>query len=123
MGVRGMNIYMAMLPFLAVQMISVTFFQSLGKPSRAIALNLSQSALFYLMALAVLPRFWGLDGVWAATSFSHLAGGILALFLVIPERIALGNDAGDTSPGRGGQRDSRGSRFPTGAEGLGGFQF
>ncbi len=34
-----------MIPFLAVQLISVIFFQAMGKPVRAIILNLAQGAL------------------------------------------------------------------------------
>ena len=85
MGERGLIIYMIMIPFLAVQLITVTYFQSVGKPLKAIILNMAQTSLFYLIPLWLLPPRIGLDGVWAATSISHLLSGLLGLLLIIPE--------------------------------------
>jgi putative MATE family efflux protein len=89
MGTRGMQIYMIMIPFLALQMMSVTFYQSIGKAAPAIILNLAQGVLFYLTALWLLPLSFGLDGVWAATPVSHLLGGLMGILFIISLRKKL----------------------------------
>ncbi len=85
MGRRGLDIYLAMIPLLSIQMISVIYFQSVGKAFKAVILNIGQSTLFYLLPLGLLPVRFGLDGVWAATPVSHLLGGLLGMALIIPE--------------------------------------
>jgi putative MATE family efflux protein len=85
MGKRGLNLYLAFIPFMAVQMITVTYFQSVNKPLRAILLNMAQSTVFYLIPLWILPQYLGLDGIWWSTSLSHLLGGILGIAYIVPE--------------------------------------
>ncbi|MDC7220213.1 MAG: MATE family efflux transporter [Spirochaetales bacterium] len=90
MGSRALVIYTSMMPFMAIQLISVVYFQSVGKPLQAILLNLGQSTLYFLIPLFLLPLFWGLDGVWAAAPVSHFLGGLTGILLVLPELRKLG---------------------------------
>ena len=85
MGKRGLSLYLMFIPLMAVQMIAVTYFQSVDKPLNAIILNIGQSTVFFLLPLWILPRYIGLDGVWMATSVSHLLGGIMGIIYVLPE--------------------------------------
>ncbi len=93
MGKRGLDLYLAFIPFMAVQMIAVTYFQSVAKPLRAIILNMAQSTVFFLIPLGILPLFLGLDGIWWATSVSHLLGGFLAIAYIVPELRKLPREA------------------------------
>lgn len=93
MGRRGLNLYLAFIPLMAVQMISVTYFQSVGKPLRAIILNMAQSTVFFLIPLWILPPCLGLDGIWWATSLSHLLGGFTGIAYIIPEMRKLPREA------------------------------
>lgn len=80
LGVHAMRISVAMLPLVGFQVISASYFQAIGKPTRAMVLMLSRQVLLLIPAVIVLPRFFGLDGVWAALPaadlFSSLVTGV-----------------------------------------------
>lgn len=51
-------------PIIGFQMVATSFFQSIGKAGVSIFLSLTRQLLFLVPALMVLPRIWGLEGVW-----------------------------------------------------------
>ena len=53
------------------------FFTAVDRPGLSLGLALCRSLGFPLLSLAVLPRFWGLDGVW----LTPVAGGALTALL------------------------------------------
>jgi prepilin-type N-terminal cleavage/methylation domain-containing protein len=58
--------YMALIPIVGFQVVSSTYFQAVGKAKQAAVLSLSRQVLFFIPLLIVLPRFWGVEGVWRA---------------------------------------------------------
>lgn len=93
-GVRGLKLYLLMLPIIGVQVVSSNFFQATGKPLKAALLSLSRQVLILIPAIMILPRFFGLDGVWGATILSDFLATLIAvMFLVkdlktMPDKIA-----------------------------------
>lgn len=77
MGVHGMDIFFKFLPLVGMQMISASYFQSVGKPNQATLLSLSRQVLIFIPLLIILPRLGGLDGVWWSAPFSDLGAFIL----------------------------------------------
>ncbi len=75
----GLRISMIMFPIVGAQIVITNFFQSIGKASISIFLSLSRQVLFLIPAILLLPRIWGLDGVWSA---SPTADGIATLITV-----------------------------------------
>lgn len=75
----GLRITMMMFPIVGAQIVITNFFQSIGKASISIFLSLSRQVLFLIPAILLLPRIWGLDGVWSA---SPTADGIATLITV-----------------------------------------
>lgn len=76
-GAEAMRIVVLILPFIGFQLVGTTVFQALGKPIPAFILSLARQLLFLLPLVLVLPRFYGLDGVWAAFPISDfLACGL-----------------------------------------------
>jgi Na+-driven multidrug efflux pump len=64
------------------QIVITHFFQSIGKAKISIMLSLSRQLLFLVPLLAILPRYMGIDGVWASMPISDAIAslvGILAL--------------------------------------------
>ncbi|MCH5326252.1 MAG: MATE family efflux transporter [Duncaniella sp.] len=76
---EGFRIYFICYPVVGAQIVIQNFFQSVGKPKFSIFLSLTRQLLFLLPFLLVLPRFWGIPGVWA----SMAASDILAFFVAI----------------------------------------
>lgn len=54
------------------------FFQSIGIAWKAMFLSLSRQCLFLIPAILILPRYWGLDGVWLASPLSDVAAALTA---------------------------------------------
>ncbi|GHT69104.1 MATE family efflux transporter [Spirochaetia bacterium] len=66
MGRSALRICTIFLPFLAFQIISSNYFQAIGKPVQGSVLSLSRQILFYIPLLLILPRFFGIYGVYSA---------------------------------------------------------
>jgi putative MATE family efflux protein len=66
LGIHAMRISVLMLPLIGFQVVSASYFQAVGKPREAMLLMLSRQVLLLIPAVLILPRFFGLDGVWAA---------------------------------------------------------
>ncbi len=83
-GANGMKIFFTMLPLIGFQIVSSNYFQATGKPKQSMLLSLSRQVLILIPAILILPRFYGLNGVWMAgpTSdfFASLLTGAFILF-------------------------------------------
>ena len=81
--VHGMQRMMMMLPIVGYQMVITNFFQCIGKVKISIFLSLSRQLLFLLPALALLPMWFGLDGVWLAQPISDLIASVVTAWIMI----------------------------------------
>jgi len=77
--VQGMRIVLITFPFVGGQIVVSSFFQAIGKPKAAIFLSLSRQMIFLIPALFIVPRFWGLSGVWAACPIADMLSFILTM--------------------------------------------
>lgn len=84
-GVPGMRIYLAMLPIIGFQVVSANYFQATGKPKHAMFLSLSRQVLVIIPVLIILPRFFGLTGVWLAGPISDVIASIITAYFVIKD--------------------------------------
>jgi Na+-driven multidrug efflux pump len=69
-------------PVVGFQMVTSSFFQSIGKARVSIVLSLSRQVLFLIPFLIVLPLFWGLKGVWAAGPSSDFMAVVVTFFVL-----------------------------------------
>lgn len=92
LSTAGFRICVVALPFVGAQMVIGNFFQSIGHAAKSIFLSLTRQLLFLIPGLLILPRYWGLDGVWAAlpvsdfVSFSFSVGMLVWLYQHIQKR-------------------------------------
>ena len=77
LGVHAMAINFMFIPLVGVQMISSSYFQAIGKPRQATILGLSRQVFIFIPALLILPRIWGLEGVWWSAPVSDIGAFIL----------------------------------------------
>ena len=77
LGTHAMRISMVMLPLIGFQVVSASYFQAVGKPREALLLMLSRQVLLLIPAVIILPRFFGLDGVWAAMPVADFGASAL----------------------------------------------
>ncbi len=76
---EGFHIYFIVYPVVGCQIVIQNYFQSIGKPKLSIFLSLTRQLLFLLPFLLVLPRHYGIDGVWASMAGSDFLAFVVAV--------------------------------------------
>lgn len=71
------------LPLIGYQMIGSGLFQALGKPVPALLLALLRQVLVLIPLILILPKFWGLDGIWLAFPIADGLSFLLTVIMVI----------------------------------------
>lgn len=82
---HALKMTMLVAPVIGFQMVTSSFFQSIGKAAVSIFLSLTRQLLFLVPALLVLPRFLGLNGVWLSLPFSDTVSTITAAVMLARE--------------------------------------
>lgn len=78
----GLRISLAMFPIIGFQMVTSSFFQSIGKAQISIVLSLSRQVLFLIPVLLIMPHFLGLNGVWMASPVSDFVASFVTLMVL-----------------------------------------
>lgn len=78
----GLRLNLIMFPVVGFQIVSSNFFQSIGKAKISIFLSLTRQVLFLIPALLILPRFFGLNGVWLGGPVADFTSTLLTLFVL-----------------------------------------
>ena len=79
---RGIRIAVSAMPLVGVQIVSSSFFQSIGFATKSLIQSLSRQLIFLVPGIILLPRLWGLDGLWIAMPVSDIFAFILSIFLL-----------------------------------------
>lgn len=81
-GSNGLKTFLIFLPIIGFQIIGSTYFQAIGKATQAIFLSLSRQVIILIPAILLLPRFFGLPGIWYAGPVADFVASILtAIYL------------------------------------------
>ncbi|MCK3685249.1 MATE family efflux transporter [Maribellus sp. YY47] len=81
----GLRIVFITAPIVGFQMVTSNFFQSIGKPGKAIYLSLTRQVLFLLPALLIFPSFFGVNGVWMSMPSADFLASLNAGYLLLAE--------------------------------------
>ena len=80
-GKNGLKIFLFMLPVIGFQVISSNYFQSIGKAKISMFLSLLRQVILMIPCMIILPKFFGLNGVWLSgpvcDSIASVITGIL----------------------------------------------
>lgn len=79
---RGIRIAVSAMPLVGFQIVSSSFFQSIGFATKSLIQSLSRQLIFLVPGIILLPRIWGLDGLWIAMPVSDILAFILSVFLL-----------------------------------------
>lgn len=85
LSAKGLRIVVMMFPIVGLQMVISNFFQSIGKPYKAIILSVSRQMGILIPCLLILPSFFGVKGVWYSLPVSDALASILAIVMLIIE--------------------------------------
>jgi putative MATE family efflux protein len=81
-AINGLRIFILMLPVLSINLIGITYYQSIAKGRIAMVLGLLRQFLFLVPVLMILPKFWGLNGVWAATPIADALAIVITIIVL-----------------------------------------
>jgi putative MATE family efflux protein len=90
MCVRAIRICTLALPLIGFQMGAANYFQAVGKPVQGTILSMSRQLLIFIPLLYILPRFFGLDGVFFTVPVSDVLSVIISIFFMRRELRDLG---------------------------------
>lgn len=76
-GVKGIRIYLCMLPVVGFQIVSSNFFQAIGKARIAMVLSLLRQVIILIPMLLILPHFLAINGVWIASPISDFTSAVI----------------------------------------------
>jgi putative MATE family efflux protein len=96
---RSLRIGYAAVPGAAVGIITTFTLQALGKARLSILISLSRMALFLVPAALILPRFFGVDGVWMSFPLADFVQVIFSGWFLLREMRRLERDFPEKSSG------------------------
>ncbi|MBC2722697.1 MATE family efflux transporter [Desulfosporosinus sp.] len=83
--VHAMLTFFALLPFIGVQILGSSYFQAVGKPVQSTLLSLSRQVLLFIPLLIILPRIWGIEGVWRTAPIADTLSVLITVTVILFE--------------------------------------
>jgi len=93
-GVTAIRLVLMTLPLVGFQIVAASYFQAVGKPRQAMLLMLSRQVLLLIPAILILPRFFGLLGIYYAVPLADLGSALLTGTWLALELRKLGRQHG-----------------------------
>lgn len=92
-SVRGLRIYLLMLPIVGISITGTNYIQSIGEAKTAMILSLLRQVILLIPFIVILPRVFnlGLNGVWIAQPLSDLIASSLTGIILL-KKIKKNND-------------------------------
>lgn len=81
-GVPALRLIVSMIPFIGVQIIGATFFQSIGHARPAVVLGLLRQVFLLIPLVILLPRLLGVMGIWVAFPISDLTATVVTALVL-----------------------------------------
>ena len=85
LSVEGFRLFMFAFPIVGMQIVASNFFQSIGNAKKAIFLSLTRQLIFLIPLLFILPKFWGLKGVWLSSAFADVLSAFVSFTVLYME--------------------------------------
>ena len=83
LALNGIYIYSLTLPAIGICILGTVYFQSIGSAKKSIVLSLLRQVIVFIPLILVVPKYFGLNGVWAAQPLADLVSMIIiGLFLI-----------------------------------------
>ena len=95
-GVPIVQILVIGMPMVGFQMVGGSFFQALGRARPAFVITLSRQVLLLLPLIFIMPRFFGLEGLWSSFPMADVVSAALTFVWVVVAVRALGDSTPPT---------------------------
>ena len=84
-SIKGVRIYLLMMPIVGINIVATSYFQSIGKAKLSMFVSLLRQVILLIPFTLILPLFIGLDGVWAAGAFADFFSVVITIILIKKE--------------------------------------
>lgn len=84
-GTFGLRIFCCAFTCIGMPIVTITYFQSVGRPALAIFLSLLRQVLILLPLIILLPHIWGVTGIWMSGPVSDILSTAFTCFVVANE--------------------------------------
>lgn len=101
--ISGMKIFLLSLPIIGIQMTASNYYQAVGKSTKAMIISLTRQVIFLVPCFIIIPKFFGLTGVWAAGPIADTLAVIVSLIAIVIEMRSLKNS--DTLNSKNSQKE------------------
>ncbi|MGB9886051.1 MAG: MATE family efflux transporter [Moorellales bacterium] len=85
LGAHILWYFFLLVPTVGFQVISSGYFQAVGKPVHATVLTLSRQVLLFIPLLLILPRLWGLEGIWRVAPLADAGSTLMTAAFILRE--------------------------------------
>ena len=85
LSVFGLRIAVMLFPLIGAQIVIATFFQSIGMAGKSILLSLTRQVIVLIPCLIILPKFFGVTGVWASMPVSDFVACAVSTTLIFKQ--------------------------------------
>ena len=83
LALNGISIYSLTLPAVGICILGTVYFQSIGSAKKSIVLSLLRQVIVFIPLILIVPKYFGLNGVWAAQPLADIVSMIIiGLFLI-----------------------------------------
>ena len=83
LALNGISIYSLTLPAIGICILGTVYFQSIGSAKKSIVLSLLRQVIVFIPLILIVPKYFGLNGVWAAQPLADIVSMIIiGLFLI-----------------------------------------
>lgn len=97
MTADAMLVFFCMVFVIGFQIVCSQYFQAVGKAVQAAVLSLSRQVLFFIPLLLILPRFWGLNGVWRTAPIADGLSVLITAIFIFNEMKSLPRESKEVS--------------------------
>lgn len=84
-SIKGIRIYLLMLPIIGISITGSNYMQSIGKAKKAMFLSLLRQVILLIPLILILPKLWGVDGIWVAQPVSDVIATLVTGFMLVRE--------------------------------------
>ncbi len=79
---RGMKIYFSAFIFIGINMVNISFFQAINHAKISNTMSIIKSFILVLVNLYILPRLFGVDGLWVTIPVAEVITLFIGVFIV-----------------------------------------
>lgn len=84
-SIKGIRLYLLTLPIIGIAITGSNFMQSIGKGKESMFISLLRQVILLIPLMLILPRIWGVDGIWIAQPISDFIATVITGIMLVKQ--------------------------------------